>query len=249
MAVTKKETEIKPVSTAYKRKTHEEIEALFKKDLHAQISKETTNKEELEQRLTFVNNVVYTTKKDSIKPVSPVNIVQQNETKVVETKRTDSLYQRDTVVNIIDQHNEIKIDSVKKDTVSKKKQVQEVSITTIPKPIPTQVAATIQRDTTLQIFNKAAYQDSLLKKYPNEKTIEIINEKYKKITKVFINRNEFVIIYLKVEHSWGAVFYFIDNTPYPLENISESYFESMTKLSSDNAKTKNISTDSLKIKN
>ena len=86
-------------------------------------------------------------------------------------------------------------------------------------------------------FNKAAYQDSLLKIYPNERTIEIINDDYKKITKVIINREHLVTIYLKVEHKWGGVFFFIDNTPFPLENISKSYFEVATRLLSEKPKT------------
>lgn len=61
-------------------------------------------------------------------------------------------------------------------------------------------------------------------KYPDEKTIEIFEEKGKKTTRVVINRENKITVYLKVEHPWGGVYYFIDNSPFPVQSITSTSF-------------------------
>jgi tetratricopeptide (TPR) repeat protein len=67
-------------------------------------------------------------------------------------------------------------------------------------------------------------EEELKQKYPDQKTVEIINEKHKKITKVIMNRDNKITVYLKVEHDWGGVFYFIDRRPFPVQSITKNYF-------------------------
>jgi hypothetical protein len=55
-----------------------------------------------------------------------------------------------------------------------------------------------------------------------------------------------VTIFLKVEHQWGGIFFFKDNTPFPLENISKSYFEVATKLLSEQENQKNTTKQPIK---
>lgn len=67
-------------------------------------------------------------------------------------------------------------------------------------------------------------------KYPNKKTVEEIEKPGKHITRVIMNINQKVTIYLKVKHSWGATFYFIDEVGLEPSSISEIHFNRMTDL-------------------
>ncbi|GAB5539872.1 MAG: hypothetical protein Salg2KO_19750 [Salibacteraceae bacterium] len=53
-------------------------------------------------------------------------------------------------------------------------------------------------------------QRRLKEKYPERKTFETQKEGNSTVTYVYINRGEFVNVYKKVEHTWGGVFYFVD---------------------------------------
>ena len=229
----------------YKRKTDNEIEELFKQDLIKQIESETKNQRELAKRLQFVKNEVID-KKDFPSIIDTLNrpvIVKKDTTnKPIEIALNTT---RDTVVMT-------KADSLPTnsnsfplpDTISKPKIIAQAVDTSkkeivMPLVIADSTKKTVkefpEKNTIAEIkpFDKRAYQDSLKKVYPNEKTIEKIVEPYKTITRVIINRDNIVTIYIQVEHKWGGLFYFKDNTPYPLENISKSFFEVSTKLSSE----------------
>lgn len=70
----------------------------------------------------------------------------------------------------------------------------------------------------------------LKEKYPNQKTVEEIDLKGKHITRVIMHIDNKVAIYLKVKHSWGATFFFIDEVGQDLRSINEQYFNLMTNL-------------------
>lgn len=74
-------------------------------------------------------------------------------------------------------------------------------------------------------------KERLLKKYPNKKTVEEIEKPGKKITRVVMNIDGKVSVYLKVRHSWGATFYFIDEVGQELRSINQQYFNLKTSLS------------------
>lgn len=73
-------------------------------------------------------------------------------------------------------------------------------------------------------------QKRLAKKYPAKKTVENIDQVGKHITRVIINIDNKVSVYLKVEHNWGATFYFKDETGLELRSINLQYFNLMTDL-------------------
>jgi len=261
----------KPVE--YKRKTPEEIQAIFKQDLYKQIKSETKDPKELATRISFINNEVINKKEttptiDSNKK-SIVNIDTSKRDTIIpivniELPKKDSSIQQKKPIEIISIAPILPIDTIKVDTIKTiinadtikgttqsinntiadtsiktTKPISKDNIVTLVKPKVTNEIAVKPNFLNNRPFDKAAYQDSLIKRYPNERTIEIINEDYKKITKVIINRDNMVSIYLKVEHQWGGIFFFKDNTPFPLENISKSYFEVATKLLSDKENVKN----------
>ncbi|MFH2143802.1 MAG: hypothetical protein ABIJ97_15365 [Bacteroidota bacterium] len=73
-------------------------------------------------------------------------------------------------------------------------------------------------------IEKKKKEEELKIKYPDEKTVEYFEANGKKTTRVVINRNKRISVYLKVEHNWGGVYYFIDNSPFPVQSITSSYF-------------------------
>lgn len=72
--------------------------------------------------------------------------------------------------------------------------------------------------------------DRLAKIYPNMKTVEEIDQPGKHITRVIMNINNEVTIYLKVKHDWGATFFFINEIGLDPVSISETYFNLKTKI-------------------
>ena len=227
----------------YKRKTPEEINTIFKNDLYKQIESETTDKKELAKRIQFINNEVIN-KQETIVAVIDTNKKGIDSNITINKDTTKQLIlakeipiQKDSIVTTVPKEKPIPTDTTyhqiaKKDTVNLKEEPKVQPILKPAEPIKKQMKVS----TGTKPFDKVAYQDSLLKTYPKEKTIEIITEPYKKITKIVINQNNLVSIYLKVEHKWGGIYFFKDNTPFPLENISKSYFEVATKLLQDKNK-------------
>lgn len=73
-------------------------------------------------------------------------------------------------------------------------------------------------------------QERLKAIYPNKKTIEESDKPGKHITRVIMNIDGTVVVYLKVKHSWGGLYFFIDSPGEELKSISEQYFNLMTNL-------------------
>lgn len=76
----------------------------------------------------------------------------------------------------------------------------------------------------------AEEKERLLKTYPNKKYIEEIEKPGKHITRIVMNIDNRVTIYLKVKHSWGATYFFIDEVGLELKSISENFFNTKTNL-------------------
>lgn len=103
-----------------------------------------------------------------------------------------------------------------------------------PKPEP--VVKTVKAKPVKKpgvVKNEAWIQEEtkrLAEKYPNKKTVEEIESPGKHITRVIMNINGKISTYLKVKHSWGATYFFIDEVGLELRSISHSYFNLMTDL-------------------
>ncbi len=85
-----------------------------------------------------------------------------------------------------------------KQTSIKKDEPKPITKKYIPKPIE-------KTQEWIEEENKR-----LVTTYPNKKTIEEIEKPGKYVTRVIMNINNKVTIYLKVKHSWGATFFFKD---------------------------------------
>lgn len=105
----------------------------------------------------------------------------------------------------------------------------EVNIPIVSVPVAShQDTGKPKQEKVTVFFDETAYQDSLLKQYPDFKTESIEQDLYKKVTRVYINKDRRVTIYMKVEHAWGGIYYFIDRTPLVPENISQGFYDSET---------------------
>ena len=80
-------------------------------------------------------------------------------------------------------------------------------------------------------IRKEAEMQQLRLKYPEQKTVLEIDQPGKHITRVIMNIDNKVSVYLKVKHSWGATFFFQDEIGEDnLRSISELQFNKMTNL-------------------
>lgn len=73
-------------------------------------------------------------------------------------------------------------------------------------------------------------QKRLAMTYPNKRTVEELDKQGKLITRIIMNIDNKVVIYLKVKHSWGATYFFIEEVGQELKSINEQYFNLMTNL-------------------
>ena len=79
--------------------------------------------------------------------------------------------------------------------------------------------------------HKEAEMQQLKIRYPEQKTVLEIDQPGKHITRVIMNIDNKVSVYLKVKHSWGPTFYFQDEIGEDnLRSISEQTFNKMTNL-------------------
>jgi len=97
-----------------------------------------------------------------------------------------------------------------------------------PKPLP--VTQKTQQTPEQHAEFVRQEQERLRKQYPNQKTVEELDQPGKHITRVIMNINDNVCIYLKVKHSWGATFFFIDNPGEELKSTNEQIFNQKTNL-------------------
>jgi hypothetical protein len=70
----------------------------------------------------------------------------------------------------------------------------------------------------------------LKKFYDKERTVEEFDLDRKHVTRVVIKKENYYKVYLRVEHSWGGIYYFIDESPLGYFSITESLFENCTGL-------------------
>jgi len=73
-------------------------------------------------------------------------------------------------------------------------------------------------------------QKRLALSYPNKRTVEEFDKPGKHIIRIIMNIDNKVVIYLKVKHSWGATYFFIEEVGQELRSINEQYFNLMTNL-------------------
>lgn len=115
------------------------------------------------------------------------------------------------------------------------KQIEEQHTTTpktvVNKPKPASAKQPVSKPKQMTEEEKEAEQEKLRLQYPNQKTVLEIDQPGKHITRVIMNINNKISIYLKVKHNWGATFFFEEVIGLEdLQSINEIYFNKMTNL-------------------
>lgn len=111
---------------------------------------------------------------------------------------------------------------------------QEKTETPRPKPVMTKPAYKVTKPGQMTAEQKKQWikeeNQKLANRYPNKKTVETYEKPGKKITRVIMNIDGKVSIYMIVKHSWGATYYFKDELGENLKSINQQYFNLMTNL-------------------
>lgn len=115
------------------------------------------------------------------------------------------------------------------ETVVAKEEPKQVEVAKEPIDL-SQKPKVVTQEPTKKVVDFATYQDSLMHKYPAERTIEVTQDAHKKTTRVFMNDGKRVEIYTMVEHSWGATYYFLEEYPTGTTSIGYAAFVNKTKL-------------------
>ena len=81
---------------------------------------------------------------------------------------------------------------------------------------------------------KKAWKENEIKKlrqqYPEQKTVLEFDQPGKHITRIIMNVDNEITVYLKVKHSWGATFFFVEEIGEDLRSIDEVTFNKKTNL-------------------
>jgi len=194
---------------------------------------EDTNNEDLDEDIE-VNNLSH----DMEIPLSKIEA--KKSTEIVYDKNEDTLIEPTLTKREV---SDLKVDALEK--VVKSEPVNVKSETQIDEPnlLITQTEPVKKKPKVIQPLPKPVQQteeemliwikkeqERLLSVYPHVKTVEEIDKPGKHITRVIINVDNKVTIYLKVKHSWGATYFFIDEVGQELKSINEQYFNLMTNL-------------------
>lgn len=110
---------------------------------------------------------------------------------------------------------------------------KKTSVVNKPQPIVSKPKPHMQPAMTNE--EKEARKEAEIQKlrvqYPEQKTVLEIDQPGKHITRVIMNIDNKISVYLKVKHSWGATFFFEDEIGEDnLRSISELTFNKMTNL-------------------
>ena len=77
---------------------------------------------------------------------------------------------------------------------------------------------------------KEAEKQKLRQQYPEQKTVLEFDQPGKHITRIIMNVDNEITVYLKVKHSWGATFFFVEEIGEDLRSIDEVSFNKKTNL-------------------
>lgn len=247
---------IEDIRTIYIKKEMEAIQTVEKKDKkrkRKKVKKETIEKEAEVLATKKMNQEADRVLKelDELKTVAEVlNINDSINLDIEEVQVDDTEPDREIAMNEIEtrKNKTISFEKPKKQITAKPKNLKETKESVVNKK---EIAAKHQltkKKNKLPLKQKNSIKKStaksdkknpewvkkehirLAKKYPNKKTIEEIEKPQKHITRIIMNIDGKVTTYLKVKHSWGATFYFIDEVGLDLRSISQTYFFSMTDL-------------------
>ncbi|MCQ2958732.1 MAG: hypothetical protein MJ198_00890 [Bacteroidales bacterium] len=186
---------------AYVPLTDQQVEEIFRTELQKQVYASSSNIAEGNRTMRLMDEFFSEeTKKNTA-------IAQTEPKKKEKKKKTEEVQQQ----------------VVAKEEPKPEPKAEPIDLSQKPKPV-------VKTEATKKVVDFVTYQDSLMQKYPNERTIEITQDAHKKTTRVFMNDGKRVEIYTMVEHSWGATYYFLEEYPTGTTSIGYAAFVNKTKL-------------------
>ena len=241
---------IEKEQNAFKKEQSAGSKQLSKKEKVAQQKQE---EEQIQKKATLkMNQEAEVVKKElTALKVTSVEIQEDevlidNSTIEVESISTN----REVAINPVDSKKQESVSAIKeapepvlkseKREVPATEPVMEDSIETqkmAPEPVKKEVIKQMQDvkpNTTVNKEERKVWieqeQKRLAMTYPNKRTVEELEKPGKHITRIIMNIDNKVVIYLKVKHSWGATYFFIEEVGQELKSINEQYFNLMTNL-------------------
>lgn len=214
--------------------TEAQVEEIFKNDLKKQILKSSSNATEANRTIALMNELF----KEDIKRVTAADLKKTPGTvaaKPTINKRDVGIKPKQTIKESeawVVSNPEITEEYTQKNkAIELAKEEKQTDIIEIAKPEkkPVTVKETAEKPVR-KVVDYNTYQDSLIKRYSEERTIEVTQDANKKTTRVFMNNGKVVEVYAMVEHSWGATYYFIEEYPSGAQSIGYAAFMSRTKL-------------------
>jgi len=214
----------KPRKT-YTYLSSEDIDKLIQADIERHIKKNTNSSDSVKAAVALFNKTIEEADSTFMKPKETPKAVAKTKP-IVQEPAVEEAIEEPIVDEAANDFEIVEIDTLIEDNDTA---FSEHDMPAIEAPV--------------EQFNYEEYQDSLKEIYVNERTIEITKTEEKTTTKVIINKNNKITIYLKVNHNWGGIYYFIETTPKTLENISNAYFHTSTGLKDE--EKEGVKTDSI----
>jgi len=206
--------------------TEEQVDSIFKQEIRKQIdlmAQSPAEKQELQSAMNDFFNETYVDE-------DVIQVPVDTETPIAEPEQEERAVDFTTpdmpVEETIEPESEMPIDVVEEPVV-------ETVIDTIQEEQATEVSRQVAPQDSIdypEVVDYKTYQDSLRKRYPEERTVEYSETPNKKITRVILNNGEVVEVYTRVEHSWGATYYFMEEYPTGYQSIGYSAFMNKTRL-------------------
>lgn len=101
---------------------------------------------------------------------------------------------------------------------------------TVSKPTPKPASQPKQMSEEEKKEWKENEIEKLRQQYPEQKTVLEFDQPGKHITRIIMNVDNEITVYLKVKHSWGATFFFVEEIGEDLRSIDEVTFNKKTNL-------------------
>jgi hypothetical protein len=93
---------------------------------------------------------------------------------------------------------------------------------------PIILSPSVEHETAYSSSQSPGWLPPLKPHYPEGKTVESFQSEGKSITRTIIRlKNEYKVL-LKVEHNWGGVYYFLDESPLIYRSISKQLYDNLT---------------------
>jgi|GEM_PF-2389155 len=213
----------------------------------AKIEAETKADERIEAEIEQTQKELETLKVATVISIEEEPVVDDENPDIADiepTLETKQPEQKPTVTQLVEPAKEeskplVKPTKEEPEPIVEQPAPKEEKLTPPPTPIKTAskpATKPVSQPKTMTDEEKKVWKENEQKKlrqqYPEQKTVLEIDQPGKHITRVIMNVDNEIHIYLKVKHSWGATFFFEEEIGEDMRSITEVFFNKMTDLQS-----------------